>query len=580
MAINGVILKNFLNNPVGDNVRHILVIPDYQRPYAWEKDDQALKLFTDICDYANDTAGGTAEPYFLGTIVGYYNKSTNELEIIDGQQRITTLFLLLRAIYTRLADEDCNGNKNKEDVLHYYMTAIAQALWESKYGKPNFNSVSLVTKIESGAAILNAILQTGVASEKNKDNYSQNYLMFQNKLNEYFGRQILDGAYNFFEALIERTIVLPIIADSEDTALRIFTTLNDRGLPLSDADIFKAQIYRRLPDDNAKDDFISTWQNLSNDANLGGKEIQDLFTYYMFYLRACKEDTDTTTIAMRRYYAGKDNDFLLLRNPSLLKDIGIIASLLKTMNRNPDANDPLAGNATVLQLLDILTYYPNEFGKYPAIIFYLAHHSKEGFGEAFQAFLKNLIALAAVKFALEPSVNSIKGEVLKLNTEIIRSMHPTFNFGIKPANAAEALKTPNAKLVQLLLCVLAYNNPSQKELLKRSWQIEHILPQSQKWQEVFLKGKSKTEIREWVETFGNKLPLEWKINATASDDCFRIKKEQYRKSKIALVNQMAQNDALNKWDFDKIKERNETVAKELVETFTRWNADYDKLGNK
>ena len=70
------------------------IIPEYQRPYAWT-DEQIETLFEDLVEYTENVNEGT---YFLGTIVSYENENT-EQEIIDGQQRITSLFLLLRALY-------------------------------------------------------------------------------------------------------------------------------------------------------------------------------------------------------------------------------------------------------------------------------------------------------------------------------------------------------------------------------------------------------------------------------------------------------------------------------------------------
>ena len=77
------------------------VIPEYQRPYAWT-DEQVETLFEDLWDFTA-TSGGTEREssYFLGSVVSYENED-GEQEIIDGQQRITSLFLLLRAIYTKL----------------------------------------------------------------------------------------------------------------------------------------------------------------------------------------------------------------------------------------------------------------------------------------------------------------------------------------------------------------------------------------------------------------------------------------------------------------------------------------------
>lgn len=82
----------------GKNKRFI--IPEYQRPYAWS-DEQIQVLFDDLTEYTLNTTEDENNTYFLGTIVSYENDN-KEQEIIDGQQRITSLLLLLRAIYTKL----------------------------------------------------------------------------------------------------------------------------------------------------------------------------------------------------------------------------------------------------------------------------------------------------------------------------------------------------------------------------------------------------------------------------------------------------------------------------------------------
>jgi uncharacterized protein with ParB-like and HNH nuclease domain len=67
--------------------------------------------------------------------------------------------------------------------------------------------------------------------------------------------------------ILGNCILLPIEAESQDTALRIFSTLNDRGLPLSDADIFKAQFYKYYGANGNKDEFISEWKKLEEITN-------------------------------------------------------------------------------------------------------------------------------------------------------------------------------------------------------------------------------------------------------------------------------------------------------------------------
>lgn len=113
------------------------VIPEYQRPYAWS-DEQVQTLFDDLVEYTENNSEAT---YFLGTIVAYENEN-NEQEIIDGQQRITSLFLLLRALYAKL-------ESSSETEASYLKTQIAPSLWvqDDLTGKINFDKVLISSKV-------------------------------------------------------------------------------------------------------------------------------------------------------------------------------------------------------------------------------------------------------------------------------------------------------------------------------------------------------------------------------------------------------------------------------------------------
>ena len=82
-----------------------------------------------------------------------------------------------------------------------------------------------------------------------------NYRYFQKKIDEFL--HSYPGYFSYLPArILNNCILLPIEADNQNTALRIFSTLNDRGLPLSDADIFKAQFYKYYSDKGQKESFI------------------------------------------------------------------------------------------------------------------------------------------------------------------------------------------------------------------------------------------------------------------------------------------------------------------------------------
>lgn len=187
--------------------------------------------------------------------------------------------------------------------------------------------------------------------------------------------------YEFIYALLNQVIVLPITADSQDTALTIFSTLNDRGKPLSDADIFKAKIYNHLTG-TEKEEFISKWKSLEAEAKEANETIQQLFYYYMFYLRAEENDKKTTTPGIRKYYSL--NKFEKLYDSKLMDNLNLIMSFWNVVNLHETIeNENWSKNIKILQSLDILTSYPNEFWKYPVIIYYLTYRNDEKFEKYF-----------------------------------------------------------------------------------------------------------------------------------------------------------------------------------------------------
>ena len=197
-------------------------------------------------------------------------------------------------------------------------------------GQVNYDKILLTSNVinNEGNKILKNILKTGIADTKAKDNYSQNYLKFQELFDEHAQTDPL-RIYEFIYALLNQVIVLPITADSQDTALTIFSTLNDRGKPLSDADIFKAKIYNHLTG-TEKEEFISKWKSLEAEAKEANETIQQLFYYYMFYLRAEENDKKTTTPGIRKYYSL--NKFEKLYDSKLMDNLNLIMSFWNVVN--------------------------------------------------------------------------------------------------------------------------------------------------------------------------------------------------------------------------------------------------------
>ncbi|WP_397538163.1 DUF262 domain-containing protein [Rummeliibacillus pycnus] len=538
------------------------IIPEYQRPYAWA-DEQIQTLFEDLVEYTENDNEST---YFLGTIVSYENENY-EQEIIDGQQRITSLFLLLRALYSKL-----NSMTETKEVKNF-KGQIESALWEQDEltAEVDFEKTLIESRVmrDEGNETFAKILISGTIEESAKDNYSLNYKLFTELIEKYATSEP-ELFFWFIRNVLNKAILLPITADSQDTALTIFSTLNDRGLALSDADIFKAKIYNHL-DAEGRAVFIEQWQQLDDEATNTNESIQKLFYYYMFYLRALENDRNTTTPGIRKYYSR--NNFEQLYKSDVMKNLNTVLNLWLVVNNRVEIEDEdWSKNIEIKQVLDGLTSYPNEFWKYPVVIYYLKYHGSQDFEDLFLKFLKKLLAVLAARYIVTPTINAVKRGILNLNSEIIRSSMPIFDFAtINEQELKGKIKMAHRNTVRMILKILAYQN--QEELLPEKWEIEHILPQ--KWQSSYFPSNSEGEVKELVEHIGNKIPFEKKLNIIASNGYFKKKQESYKKSKVQLLLDLSNQH--NDWGLNEIRERDIRISDELLIILNDWGLNQSEL---
>lgn len=572
MATTIEVNKQSVEALLGSGKTKPFVIPEYQRPYAWNE-EQVETLFEDLWEFTT-TNGGTEREgsYFLGSIVAYENED-GEQEIIDGQQRITSLFLLLRAIYTKLVITPID---ERTAEANNFIGKIEPAIWRTNKltGTVDYKDILLTSRVvnNEGNAILRDILETGKADENAKDNYSKNYRYFQ----ELFDRHSTENplmVYQFIYALLNQAILLPITADTQDTALTIFSTLNDRGLPLSDADIFKAKIYNKLETDEKKK-FIDCWKELDEQASDADESIQQLFYYNMFYLRALEKDIKTTTPGVRKYYAF--NKFTRLYNPDLMDTLFVILNLWKVVNKGEIIEgESWSSNIKIKQTLDTLSSYPNEFWKYPVVIYYVCYRNEKDFEKKFGLFLNKLLMELMTKYLLFPTINAVKQDILKLNAAIVLSDMPKFSFKeIDTKQLEGCIQNPNRNVVRMILKTLAYEQ--QDELLPSQWEIEHIFPR--KWQTNYFTDVPDDTIKEKIEHIGNKLPFEKRLNIVAGNGYFGKKKKEYVNSKIEITKAMGTSDIVE-WDIDAITKRDVRVSDDIIAIFNKWNKEYMNISD-
>ncbi len=501
------------------------LIPDYQRPYAWEE-GQCQTLWDDIFAFAfpdnNYEKFDKNEEYFLGSIVTFENEN-NKKEVIDGQQRLTTLMLLLRAFYAKFGKmQDENSKSTRE--------RIAQCLWKTnEFGQADLN----VLKIDSEVATDNdkeeflEILRTGIVKKDQKSNYAKNYIFFQQKIEEFLNE--FPGYFAYLPArILGNCILLPIEAESQDTALRIFSTLNDRGLPLSDADIFKAQFYKHYGAKNQKDIFIEKWKELEEISSrifkpLNGTPMDELFTRYMYYVRAKQGIKSSTTEALRKFY--ERGKYSILKHDETLPNLKILVDFwndVYTQNTERFSQD-------ILRKLFILNYAPNGMWTYFLSVYFLHNKNEKELLEEtkLKIFLDKIIAFVWGFSFTNPGVNALRTPVYAEMINIVTGKEVNFDEHKFDENtfktAINNFEFKNGRpITRSMLTWWAFNDNNQAiPNINTNFDIEHIF--ARKRQE---NDKSLSNSRN-LEALGNKVLLEDKINIRAADYRFVDKIKYY-----------------------------------------------------
>jgi uncharacterized protein with ParB-like and HNH nuclease domain len=549
------------------------LIPEYQRPYEWDK-DKCRTLWDDIVGFAmpdnNPDKFDSKEEYFLGSIVTFKNEEI--LEVIDGQQRITTLLLLLRAIYKKL--EPAQDNKSM-----WLKQEIEPCIWQTEGvpPKPIMDKIRIDTKVatdqDRGAFI--KILKTGISD--GNDIYSRNYQHFIDWVDEYASLYLIPF-YALCVRILNNCILLPIECESQDVALRIFTTLNDRGMPLSDSDIFKAQLYKYYSIDNKQDYFIQKWQELSETCDDLAKSnkssqnnIDEIFTLYMYWLRANDGIKDTTVPGLRRYF--EQNKYEKLKRDKTIEDVILLSNFWKILSDKATDNN-IGISVESLKYVHCLEYFPNAFWKYNLTTYFFANKNESGkLNEIdFSEFVKKTLAYCFVSYIINPTISKLKNVSIPAFVDIANQKPFKYQvFNVEDfSREFHNIYTQAKLMIKPILLWEAYQIPEQVIITKNiKIEIEHILPKN--WKSGSYIEWNRNDAEEYLEKIGNKILLDKKTNIQAGDGFFGTKKEKwYGYSPIKAANKLIDEYPHNDWIKADIESRENKLLNSFIEFAKRY----------
>jgi hypothetical protein len=247
------------------NIRALLggskyAVDYYQREYKWQTkqvsellDDLADKFLQSYDPKHDRTAVESYGHYFLGSII--ISDKNGHKFVIDGQQRLTSLTLLLIYLHRRLTDAEQQGQ-------------IAELIFSQKYGKKSFN-----LDVPERTACMEALYAGQPFDEAHQPESVANILSRYHDIEERFPEELGGKALPYFtDWLIENVHLVEITAYSDEDAYTIFETMNDRGLSLTPTDMLKGYLLANITDSNIRNRASALWKERIAELGELGKE--------------------------------------------------------------------------------------------------------------------------------------------------------------------------------------------------------------------------------------------------------------------------------------------------------------------
>ncbi|MGE6897077.1 DUF262 domain-containing protein [Priestia flexa] len=521
------------------------IIPMFQRTYSWG-DKQWKQLWEDITDLIEDTQSIS---HFIGSIVSIpINANTHGVQqflVIDGQQRMTTLLILLAA--TRDAAEKL-GEQNLADEIHHTLLINSFKSGEEKYkflptqvDKEHFKK--LINK-ESVADIEDSLIV---------------------KAYQFFIKTIQEESMDL--AILKATItadlsIVSIVLSPDDNPYLVFESLNAKGQPLTQADLIRNYLFMRIPAGDQEDYYLRYWLPMQEDL---GENLTEFIRHFLLGVNINVKKNDVYLKFKEKVDNQDVKDFLKM----IASFAGYYARLLyPTLEDNNNIRNLL----TRINDFEAKTAYPfllyiygdYKKGKYDEQQFYRILTIVENY--LIRRFVCNVDSKSLNKiFAsaynqistheAEESIFELTGYLQNRgypkNQEVITSLKESHFYG----------QGDRRKKGAFILKVIenSYSHKEKADLSKAT--IEHVMPQTltEKWVEEL--GDNAEYVHSvYLHTLGN-LTLS-AYNTELSNEPFSVKRRYYKDSNIRLNKEIAK---FEKWNQESIELRVETLIGKFLE---------------
>ena len=532
-------------------------IPDYQRPYSWGA-DETNQLLDDLVDALDRNAD---EPYFLGSVVLVKVKASPAAEVIDGQQRLTTLTIMLSVLRSLTNDQSLADELGR-------MIVEPGAIVKSLAPRPRLalrsrDSVFFAKYVQEpgGLSALLGLNDNNISTDAQRA-IRDNARALDERLSSWAEHRRLD----LVQLLGVRTYLVIVSTPDLQSAYRIFSVMNARGLDLSPADIFKSVVIGALGQGGASEAYAEKWEDAEE--NLGRDGFAELFIHIRMIFAKIRAKREL----LKEFPEQVLNNYLPTRAAEFVDDVVVpYADAYETMRDASftSAHDADKVNAWLRRLAQLES---NDWR--PAVMWALrAKHDEPVWLDTFLTRLERLAASMLIRRVYDTPRSTRYAQLL---TELDHGSgldSPALDLSseekadtLSRLGGEVYLVTKLRKYVLLRLDDMLTMGAGATSVTYPLITVEHVLPQNPLGNSEWLRDFSQEERERWTHRLANLVLLSRAKNSEAQNYDYDKKKARYFTGKngvasFALTSQVLAQSA---WTPAVLERRQEEILATLT----------------
>ena len=496
---------------------YVFEVPLYQRPYAWTT-EQVDELVNDL----TDAMGRDAEaPYFLGSVVLIKSEDDAKSQIVDGQQRLTTLTMLICVLRDICTDSKTSGEL--DDFVREVGSELKKTEDRFRLTLRSRDSDFFRSYVQERGNISKLLQRDPATFSDSQGQIRENVKHLHHILSQYDE----DHRRRLANYVCQNCFLVVVSVSDADAAYRIFAVLNSRGLSLYPTDILKAEIIGEMSP-TSQERYTGQWENIEE--QLGRDEFRDLFAhirtiYSKDKLRTSLQKGFKEQVLNRVGGGGATEFFEEILQPYAQ----VYDTVSRTGYESVEDPEPINSRLRYLRRLDNFDWIP------PAMSYF---HRRGDSRECLSQFLADLERLSYGLFILRTRVNDRINRYSRVLRSIEENDDPSDPDGplqLSQAEKDDILARLNGDIysqervrLPLLLRLDALVADVGAEYQHPVISVEHVLPQNpeenSQWTEWF---PDPEERHAWTHRLANLVLLSRRKNTRASNFDFARKKEEY-----------------------------------------------------